>query len=126
MERITGKTFCYVSIFLIVLLLFSITTFAATSSATKKVGDSSATGSVIYATGGYAELRADVNGGTGTGYAELWESKSWWPDEELYDINVNASNKPAANIDYYLTRNNGYYVKATGDTSINHTAKLID
>lgn len=108
------------------LLIFSFQTFAATSSSTKTVGFTSAEGSKIYANGGYAELRADVLGGIGTGYAELYESKSLWPDPQIYTINVNATNKPAASISYYLTRNTGYYVKATGDKGLKHKAQLIN
>lgn len=108
------------------LVLFATQAFAATSTVNKPVGSTSATGSVIYAIGGYAELRADVNGGVGTGYSELWEKRAWAPDSKIYTVNVNATNKPAANVHYYLTRNQGYFVKATGDSSLNHTATLND
>lgn len=104
-------------------LIFNIQAFAATSTANKPIGSSSREGNVIYALGGYAELRADIIGGTGTGFSSLYEVKKYWPDPELTSINVNDTNKPAANLDYYLTRNIGYYVKAHGDSNLNLTGK---
>lgn len=100
--------------------------FAATSTANKPVGSTSVDGNVIYAIGGYAELRADINGGSGSGESTLWKMNAYAPDDELYSINVNSDNKKAANVDYYLTRNIGYYVEAHGDSSLNMTGKLID
>ncbi|KOY79986.1 hypothetical protein ADM90_22500 [Lysinibacillus macroides] len=105
-------------------ILFSAQAFAATSTANKVINESRKEGSIFYAVGGYAELRADILGGTGFGESVLMQSISWWPDNELYSVNVNSQNKPAANINYYLNNSDGYYVVARGDTTLNLRATL--
>ncbi|KOS61077.1 hypothetical protein FJQ98_26400 [Lysinibacillus agricola] len=105
-------------------IIFSAQAFASSSTATKPLKERSKEGSIFYAVGGYAELRADILGGTGNGESILKQSIAWYPDPELYSVNVNSQNKPAANTHYHLNNSDGYYVVAKGDLTLNLKATL--